>query len=124
MGTRSLAASGAALAVVLSTVAMTGCDLQRAVDCARLAVEVTDSVATFELATEGENPGVVVDAADEVTDDVAELRDRVEDTDVRAAADSVQEAVDSIADGVENGTPVDLSPLGDATAELTEVCTE
>ncbi|ONK13988.1 hypothetical protein [Streptomyces sp. MP131-18] len=119
------AATGAVSAAlaVLATVALAGCDLQRAADCARLALEVSQSVEELEQAAEGENPDVVVDAVDAVGNDIEELRDSVDDSDVRDAVDSVEEAVDSVHAGVTDGDPIDLSPLGDATSSLTEVCT-
>ncbi len=115
-------AASAALAV-LATVTLAGCDFGRAVDCARLALEVSQSVEELEQAAQGENPDVLLDAADAVGNDIQELRDGVDDADVREAADSVEEAVDSVRSGVEDGTPIDLSPLGDAANSLTEVCT-
>jgi hypothetical protein len=100
-----------------------GCDVQRAVDCARLALEVSESVDRLERAASGEDPEAFVDAADAVTGDIDELRGSVEDTDVREAADSVREAVDSVSGSFEEGVTVDLSPLGDAVGELTGACT-
>jgi methyl-accepting chemotaxis protein len=64
-----------------------------------------------------------VSALEELHRDVDELRDRVRDTDVREAADSVAEAADNVASAAEDGREPDLTPLADATDELTSVCT-
>ncbi|ARQ70452.1 hypothetical protein CAG99_17815 [Streptomyces marincola] len=111
----------AALAVA-AAMTLGACDVQRAVDCARLALEVSQSVDELEQAAQGENPDVLVDAVDAVGNDIQELRDTVDDVDVQEATDSVEEAVDSVRAGVEDGTSIDLSPLGDAVDALTDVC--
>ncbi|MDT0307824.1 hypothetical protein RM780_12745 [Streptomyces sp. DSM 44917] len=122
---RRPAAVAAALAagVLLSGAAASGCDLQAAVDCARLAVEVTESAQVLEQAAQAEDPQAVVDAADSVNREVQELRDEVGDADVREAADSVLEAAENIGASAEAGTVPDLTPLLDATDELSEACT-
>ncbi|MDT0342973.1 hypothetical protein [Streptomyces litchfieldiae] len=121
MKSAKFAASAAVLTMVSAGVT-TGCDLQQAVDCARLALEVASSVEHLEQAAGSDDPTAIVDAADAVVDDLSELRDSVDDEDVRDAANSVEEAVESIRGGVVDGTEVDLTPLGDAAASLTDVC--
>lgn len=114
-------ALAASLALAFGTT--TACDLQQAVDCARLALQVStaadrvgEAVATSVILDDDE-------AFRELADDIDELRDRIENTDVREAADAVVEAAENIEEAIDRGETPDLSPLADATAELTTVCT-
>ncbi|MGP4114372.1 hypothetical protein ACTWP5_26110 [Streptomyces sp. 4N509B] len=119
------AAGSVGSAGLLAVMAVTGtlaCDLQRAVDCAQLALEVTTSADSLENALSTEALGDDVDALDELSEDVGELQDRVGDTDVQEAADSVVEAAENLTRAVEEGEVPDLTPLADATSELTTVC--
>jgi hypothetical protein len=111
-----------ALSVALAGGAVSACDLDRAVDCARLALQVSnasdrvaDAVATSVLDDD-------IDAFGELAEDIGELERRVNDTDVREAAESVSEAAENLQRTVEDGREPDLTPLVDATAELTTVC--
>ncbi|MGP3970247.1 hypothetical protein [Streptomyces sp. 6N223] len=119
-----LARAGAlALTVTLAAGASTACDVQRAVDCAVLALEVSNA---GDRVAEAVATSVIEDDADafrELAEDIEELQDRVQDTDVREAAESVGEAAENIEQAVERGETPDLSPLVDATSELTGVCT-
>lgn len=108
----ALAAAGAA-----------GCDVQRAVDCARLAAQVTDAAADLQQAVNTESLQDDADALDELTRDVDELQGEVDDTDVRDAAQSVLDAAESVQQSAEQGSTPDLSPLTEATDELTSICT-
>jgi hypothetical protein len=119
-----------AFAVTLAACAVTAvaaCDtVQRAVDCAQLALEVSASTTRLADAAAQGDPDAFADAAADVDRDLSELRDGAGDTDVAAAADAVAEAVGNIQAGVDSGTPlteIDLSPLADATGELSQVCT-
>ncbi|WP_067225788.1 hypothetical protein [Streptomyces sp. NBRC 109706] len=98
-----------------------GCDVQRALDCAQLALEVTSSVDALSRAVDSGDPVGFSDAADAAQNDLDELRDGFSDTDVSAAADSVAEAIDNIAQQPAGSAP-DLSPLNDAVGELTSAC--
>ncbi|UED86081.1 hypothetical protein [Streptomyces profundus] len=99
-----------------------GCDVQRALDCAQLALEVTSSVDALARAVDAEDPAGFSDAADTAQNDLDELRDGFSDTDVSAAADSVAEAIENIAQQPAGGSPPDLSPLNNAVDELTSAC--
>jgi hypothetical protein len=116
-------AVAAVTAAVLAGVAGTGCDVQRAVDCAELALAVAASGDAVEDAAGTERLQDDVTAYEELNDDLADLGDRVEDTEVREAADAVSEAARNLERAAEDGTAPDLSPLADAIDELTEVCT-
>jgi hypothetical protein len=116
-------AGALALTVALAAGAGTACDVQRAVDCAVLALEVSnagDRVAEAVATSAVEDD---LRAFRELGEDIDELTDRVEDTDVREAAESVGEAANNLEQAVERGEAPGLSPLLDATAELTTVCT-
>lgn len=115
-----LAGGTLAITAVLGTL---GCDLQRAVDCTRLALEVSSSVETLGRALDADDPTGFVDAADEAERDLDELSGDVSDTDVQDAADSVGEAIDNVRAGVAAGEAPDLSPLNAAVDELTSACT-
>ncbi|GAA3877440.1 hypothetical protein [Streptomyces sedi] len=114
-----LAGGTLAITAALGTL---GCDLDRAVDCGRLALDVSSSVETLGRAIDGDDPTGFVDAADEAERDLDELTDDVSDTDVRAAAESVGDALANVRDGVADGESPDLSPLSDAADELTSAC--
>ncbi|MFH8370295.1 hypothetical protein [Streptomyces sp. NPDC018031] len=127
--TRSRATTAGTLAaasLVLALPALTGCDaVQRAVDCAQLAVEVSDDVNDLQDALTGaavnpEDADKVIDTLDE---NLAEIDDRTDNADVAKAVDDLQQAVDNVRTAVDNGdeTP-DLTPVADAMAELTNVC--
>ncbi|WP_326596854.1 hypothetical protein [Streptomyces sp. NBC_01803] len=114
--------TGVLTATALTAGFTAGCDLQQAVDCARLALEVTSSAEALGQAVEANDPQAFADAADTLTGDVSDVQNDVDDADVSAAADSIQAALDSIQAGFEDGTVVDLSPLYDATGQLTDAC--
>jgi hypothetical protein len=115
-------AAGAGVAVLAAGLLATGCDVQRAVDCARLAVAVANSEQAVEdaatTAVEGDDPAAFAQLAR----DVDELTDRVQDTDVRAAAEDVSRAAENVQTALEAGGQPDLTPLAEATDELTGVC--
>jgi methyl-accepting chemotaxis protein len=118
-----LSVAAVALASLAGGVVTSGCDVQRAVDCARLALAVANSGDTLENAVLTSLVEDDAGALEELHRDVEELKDRVRDTDVREAADSVAEAADNVQRAAEEGGEPDLTPLADATDELTEVCT-
>ncbi|MGK5529413.1 hypothetical protein [Streptomyces sp. URMC 129] len=116
--------TGVLTATALTAGFTVGCDLQQAVDCARLAVEVTSAAEALGQAVEAGDPEAFADAADTLTGNVEDVQNDVDDADVSAAADSIQQALDSIESGFESGAAVDISPLFDATGELTDACSE
>ncbi|WP_159037313.1 hypothetical protein [Streptomyces specialis] len=122
---RSAAAVGLVSALTVVTAGLTAsCDLARAVDCARLALEVTNAADDLGNAIATGDVAAFDAAADSLSANVDEVRGDVDDSDVDAAADSVQQALDSIESGFRNGTEVDVSPLFDATGQLTDACSE
>jgi hypothetical protein len=112
-----------ALALALAAGATSACDIQQAVDCTRLALQISTASDRIEQAVTTSLLGDDTDAFQELAEDVEELNRRIEDTEVREAADSVAEAADNLQQAVERGETPDLSPLADATSELTTVCT-
>ncbi|MBL1068463.1 hypothetical protein [Streptomyces sp. 7-21] len=118
-----LGAAAAALAVAAAAAGTLACDVQRAVDCARLALSVADAAADLERAASTEGLSDDSSALDELAEEIRELEDRVGDTDIQQAAEAVLEAGRNIQRAAEQGEAPDLSPLADATDELTSVCT-
>ncbi|MCA6095801.1 hypothetical protein LE181_27015 [Streptomyces sp. SCA3-4] len=115
----------AALAVLALPPAV-GCSAaQKAVDCARLGVEITDDVNDLQQAvTDSANgsgrSGKVLDQLDQ---DTKKLKDKTDNTDVGKALDHLRQAITNARDAVGRGATPDLTPLKDAAGELTKVCT-
>jgi hypothetical protein len=110
---------------MLAPVMVTGCDAkERAVDCAKLAIAVSRSYDELErtalTAALDEDPEQFTDA---LRRDAEKVRDRTDNVDVRRAADAVLDAATEVRQTLEDGRTPELSVLGDATAELTRVCT-
>lgn len=117
----TLTAAGAALATLVAA-ATTACDPERAVDCARFAVDVALSAERLEDAVITSVLDDDTEALEELAEDVEELQDRIEDTDVTQAAESVLQAAENIVEAAREGEVPDLEPLADATTELTTIC--
>ncbi|GHC65176.1 hypothetical protein [Streptomyces cinnamoneus] len=115
----------AALALLVLPPAV-GCSAaQKAVDCARLGVEITDDVNDLQqTVTDSANgsgrTGAVLDALDQ---DTKKLKDKTNNTDVAKALDHLQQAITNVRDAVGRNATPDLTPLKDAAGELTKVCT-
>lgn len=117
----------AAAALVLTIPVLTACDaVQKAFDCAQLAVEVSNDVNNLQEALTGAavNPEDTVKIIDILEDDLAEIDDRTDNADVSKAVDDLQKAVGNVRTAIDQGdrTP-DLTPVTDALGELTNVCT-
>ncbi|MEU1310747.1 hypothetical protein ABZ419_17920 [Streptomyces cinnamoneus] len=115
----------AALALLALPLAV-GCSAaQKAVDCARLGVEITDDVNDLQqTVTDSANgsgqTGKVLDALDQ---DTRKLKDKTNNTDVGKALDHLQQAITNVREAVSRNATPDLTPLKDAAGELTKVCT-
>ncbi|MFR9723922.1 hypothetical protein ACL02R_11235 [Streptomyces sp. MS19] len=120
--TRLATAGAAALTVLTAAGLTTACDVQQAVDCARIALTITGNVDDIQQAVNDNDP----DAFEAATGDLqASLDDLsgIDDEDVRRVADSFADTADTLQVNEEGTVQVDLQPLSDAAGELTEVCT-
>ncbi|MFF8813466.1 hypothetical protein [Streptomyces pactum] len=117
----------AAASLVLAVPALTGCDsVQKAVDCAQLALEVTNDVNELQNALTGAavNPQDADKIIDLLEDDLDKLGDRTDNADVAKAVENLDQAVGNVRTAMDRGdrTP-DLTPVTEALGELTNVCT-
>ncbi|MEV5240522.1 hypothetical protein AB0K89_15695 [Streptomyces cinnamoneus] len=115
----------AALALLALPLAV-GCSAaQKAVDCARLGVEITDDVNDLQQsATDAANgSGRTGKVLDQLDQDTRKLKDKTDNTDVGKALDHLQQAITNARDAVRRNVAPDLTPLKDAAGELTKVCT-
>lgn len=114
--------AAAALLVPLTT----GCDaVDKALDCGRLAVEISNDVDNLQDAVTGAalDPTEADKVLDALDKDIDKVGDRTDDTDVGKAIDHLQKALDNVQTSVDSGNRPDLTPVKDATGELTKVCT-
>ncbi|QKV94735.1 hypothetical protein HUT19_25750 [Streptomyces sp. NA02950] len=116
-----------ALAAVALTVPLAvGCGaVEKAFDCAQLAVEISNDVddlqnAVIGAANDPTETGRVLTALDK---DIDKLDDRTDNADVSKAIGHLQTAVDNVQKSVDQGKNPDLTPVRDAAGELTKVCT-
>ncbi|MEU0845950.1 hypothetical protein ABZ370_41795 [Streptomyces sp. NPDC005962] len=120
------AAATTLAAVAFLTPLTTGCDaVDKALDCGRLAVEISNDVDNLQDAVTG--AAVDPTEADKVFDaldkDIDKVGDRTDNTDVGKALDHLRNAVDNVQKSVDSGNRPDLTPVKNATAELSKVCT-
>ena len=103
-----------------------GCDaVDKALDCGRLAVEISNDVDDLQDAVTGAavDPTEADKVLDALDQDIDKVGDRTDDTDVGKALDDLRKAVGNVQTSVDSGEHPDLTPVKDATAELTNVCT-
>ncbi|GLV78567.1 hypothetical protein [Streptomyces hygroscopicus] len=116
-----------ALAAVALAVPLTaGCGaVEKALDCAQLAVEISNDVDDLQdvLTGAADNPADAEKVLDALEEDIDKVGDRTDDADVGKAVDSLQKAVDTVQKSVDSGERPDLTPVRDAAGELTGVCT-
>ncbi|MEU0806323.1 hypothetical protein [Streptomyces sp. NPDC005970] len=119
---RRTTAFTALAAVALAVPITVGCSaVDRAIDCAQLAVDITTGVDNLQDAvTDPQNADNVLDA---LKKDIDEAKDKTGDADVGKAVDHLQKAVDNVQTAIDKGEDPDLSPIKDAADELTKVCT-
>jgi len=114
--------AAAALLVPLTT----GCDaVDKALDCGRLAVEISNDVDNLQDAVTGAtlDPTEADKVLDALDKDIDKVGDRTDDTDVGKTLDHLRKALDNVQTSVDSGDHPDLTPVKDATAELSKVCT-
>ncbi|MFE5868397.1 hypothetical protein ACFQ6V_07030 [Streptomyces roseifaciens] len=119
----ALALAAAALVAVPLTA---GCSTaQKAVDCARLGIEISNDVddlqrSVTDTATDTDNAGKILDNLEK---DTKKLKDKTSNVDVSKALDHLQKAVGNVRDALRDDKTPDLAPLTDAAGELSKVCT-
>ncbi|WP_129842353.1 hypothetical protein [Streptomyces sp. RFCAC02] len=118
---RRAAAGLAAVTVVTAAGLLTACDVERVVDCARLAVSITGSVDDIQQAVNDNDPDALDAAATELDGSIEELHG-IDDEDVQALGDSLAEAAETVRVDAQEGVEVDLGPLSDVAGQLTDVC--
>ncbi|MER7759510.1 hypothetical protein [Streptomyces sp. NPDC097619] len=116
-----------ALAAALAVPVLTACDaVSTAFDCANTAVAVTDGVNDLQQAvSQADNsPQDAQNALDRIEQNLKKIGDQTDNTDLGKAVDSLTTGVGNVRDSIRNGdaTP-DITPITDAAAELTKVCT-
>ncbi|MBI0296812.1 hypothetical protein JBE04_20700 [Streptomyces sp. PRKS01-29] len=122
---RRTTAVTALAAVALIVPVSVGCGaVEKALDCAQLAVEISNDVDDLQDALTG--AAVDPQQADKILDsldaDIDKVGDRTDNADVGKAIDDLQKAVDNVQKSVDSGQDPDLSPVRDAAGELTNVC--
>ncbi|MDX3077268.1 hypothetical protein ACIP98_22825 [Streptomyces sp. NPDC088354] len=127
---RRLAALAAATA--LGAAALTGCGaadavnaVDKALDCATVAAQVAGDVQNLQNAVSnaGNDPQGAATALDQIADHLATLGDKTGNADVTKAVDDLQKAVDNARTAADAGKTPDLTPVADAAAGLSTVCT-
>ncbi len=123
---RRMTAVTALAAVALAVPLTAGCGaVEKALDCAQLAVEISNDVDDLQdvLTGAADNPADAEKVLDALEEDIDKVGDRTDDADVGKAVDSLQKAVDTVQKSVDSGERPDLTPVRDAAGELTGVCT-
>ncbi|ADI09809.1 secreted protein [Streptomyces bingchenggensis BCW-1] len=122
---RRASAFTALAAVAIAMPITAGCSaVEKAIDCAQLAVDITTDVDDLQDAV----GGAVVDPqdADKILDaldkDIDKIKDKTDNADVGKAVDDLQKAVDNVQTAIDKGQDPDLTPVKDAAGELTKVC--
>ncbi|WP_413101480.1 hypothetical protein [Streptomyces sp. Inha503] len=122
---RRTTALTALAAVALAVPVTVGCGaVEKALDCAQLAVEISNDVDNLQDAVTG--AAVDPQQADKILDsldkDIDKVGDRTDNADVGKAVDDLQKAVDNVQKSIDSGKDPDLTPVKDAAGELTKVC--
>ncbi|MEU4897801.1 hypothetical protein AB0B12_35745 [Streptomyces sp. NPDC044780] len=112
-------------AIALAVPVTAGCGaVEKALDCAQLAVEISNDVDDLQDALSGaaDNPEDADKVLDALDKDIDKAGDRTDNADVGKAVDSLQKAVDNVQKSIDSGEQPDLTPVRDAAGELTDVC--
>ncbi|MEU1813621.1 hypothetical protein ABZ543_00270 [Streptomyces roseifaciens] len=125
MPARKAALALAAAALVAVPLAAGCSTAQKAVDCARLGIEISNDVddlqrSVTDTATDTDNAGKILDNLEK---DTKKLKDKTSNVDVGKALDHLQKAVGNVRDALREDRTPDLAPLTDAAGELSKVCT-
>ncbi|GAA0468884.1 hypothetical protein ACFQ2B_20285 [Streptomyces stramineus] len=117
---RTTAVTAAAL-VALAVPAVVGCDAaQKAFDCARVALQITQDVDALER--DLSNADTAEKALDSLEAESRKLKAKTDDKSVQRALDHLQTAADNVSASLRDGKRPDLTPVKDAAGELTNVC--
>ncbi|MDX3233279.1 hypothetical protein [Streptomyces sp. ME19-01-6] len=122
---RRTTAFTALAAVALAMPITAGCSaVEKAIDCAQLAVDITTDVDNLQDAVSGtvndpQDADKILDALD---NDIDKIKDKTDNADVGKAVDHLQQAVDNVQTAIDKGQDPDLTPVKDAAGELTKVC--
>ncbi|MEW2032684.1 hypothetical protein AB0901_19505 [Streptomyces roseifaciens] len=125
MPARKAALALAAAALVAVPLAAGCSTAQKAVDCARLGIEISNDVddlqrSVTDTATGTDNAGKILDNLEK---DTKKLKDKTSNVDVGKALDHLQKAVGNVRDALRDDKTPDLAPLTDAAGELSKMCT-
>ncbi|TVL89203.1 hypothetical protein [Streptomyces sp. SAJ15] len=118
-------ALAAAAVIALAGPALVGCDtVQKALDCAQLAVEISNDVDDLQDAVTGAavNPEDADKILDTLNEDIDKISDKTDNADVEKAVEDLRKAVDNVRTAIDEGKAPDLKPVTDALGELTDVC--
>ncbi|MEU3960544.1 hypothetical protein AB0F42_12075 [Streptomyces buecherae] len=125
-------AATAVAAVALVMPLMTSCDkddVDKAMDCAELAVDVSESIDDLQQAVlkravmEGSgNEKKSDEALDEINKNIDDLDKKTDNADIEKALDHLDKAVDNVTTAIRNDEKPDLTPVADAGRELTSAC--
>ncbi|GAA2911117.1 hypothetical protein [Streptomyces mexicanus] len=112
---------------LLAALALTGCGaVDTALDCARTADSIADSVTDLQQAVRNaaNDPTRADEALNSIEKNLRGIGDRTDNADIDRAVDDLGTAVADVRTALKNGdhTP-DLTPVTDAAGELTKVCT-
>ncbi|NGN66790.1 hypothetical protein G5C51_23155 [Streptomyces sp. A7024] len=114
-------------AAALSATALVGCSaVDKALDCAQLATEISKDVEQLQdvVGGAGESPQAAQDALDKIDKDLDKFSDKSDNADVGKAVEDLQTAVNNAQKSAEGGDPTpDLSGITSAAGELSKVCT-
>ncbi|PSJ26113.1 hypothetical protein B7P34_24520 [Streptosporangium nondiastaticum] len=125
MPARKTALALAAAALVAVPLAAGCSTAQKAVDCARLGIEISDDVddlqrSVTDTASDTDNANKILDNLEK---DTKKLKDKSSNVDVGKALDHLQKAVGNVRDALRDDKTPDLTPVTDAAGELSKVCT-
>lgn len=117
--------AGTALVGALLAGSLIACSaVDKALDCAQLAADVSEDVGQLQDAVSGagESPQGAVDALEAIDKDLDKFEEKSDNADLNKAAKDLQGAVDNAQKSAESGDIPDVSPVVDAAGELSKVC--
>ncbi|MGP3983359.1 hypothetical protein [Streptomyces sp. KR80] len=122
---RRTTALAATAALALAAPALAACSaVDKALDCAQTATTVSNNVEDLQQAVgdAGENPAEAQRALDQIDKNLADLGDKTDNADVEKAVNDLNAGVKNVREAIEQGENPDITPITDATSELTKVC--
>ncbi|MEU6080602.1 hypothetical protein [Streptomyces sp. NPDC047108] len=113
----------AAIAVVVPVT--TACSaVEKALDCAQTADAILTSVEDLQQAASSaaDSPADAERALDRIDKNLDDISDKTDNADVSKAVDDLNTAVKDVRQSIEQGKTPDVTPVTDASSELTKVC--